>query len=110
MIMAGIIVYLFRADMPFVKFVLVSFMSLWILFVAIDPDYQIAKYNLINHDDDYYICRLSLDAMPAIERYGDEQILEDYCRDHKYEIRQDMTIRTWNYSKWRAKDIYKKSK
>ena len=109
-IMAGIIVYLFRADMPFVKFVLVSFMSLWILFVAIDPDYQIAKYNLINHDDDYYICRLSLDAMPAIERYGDEQILEDYCRDHKYEIRQDMTIRTWNYSKCRAKDIYKKSK
>ena len=109
-IMAGIIVYLFRADMPFVKFVLVSFMSLWILFVAVDPDYQIAKYNLINHDDDYYICRLSLDAMPAIERYGDEQILEDYCRDHKYEIRQDMTIRTWNYSKWRAKDIYKKSK
>ena len=109
-VMAGIIVYLFKADMPFVKFALVSFISLWILFVAIDPDYQIAKYNLVNHDDDYYICRLSLDALPAIERYGDEQILDDYCHDHKYEIRKDMTIRTWNYSKWRANKIYRNTK
>ena len=109
-VMAGIIVYLFKADMPFVKFVLVSFISLWILFVAIDPDYQIARYNLVNHDDDYYICRLSLDALPAIDRYGDEQILEDYCHDNRSELRHDMTIRTWNYSKWRAKNIYKKVK
>ena len=109
-VMAGIIVYLFKADMPFVKFVLVSFVSLWILFVAIDPDYQIARYNLVNHDDDYYICRLSLDALPAIDRYGDEQILEDYCHDNRSELRHDMTIRTWNYSKWRAKNIYKKVK
>ena len=115
-IMAGIIVFLFKADMPFVKFSLVSFISLWILFVAIDPDYQIAKYNLLNKDDDKYIYELSLDALPAIERFGDEEMVVQYCKRNRMEIRKhfsryelvdDLTVRTWNYSRWRTSKIIK---
>ncbi len=114
-IMAGIIVYLYKPDMKFVNYCVVSFISLWIMFVAIDPDYQIAKYNIQYHDDDDYICELSLDALPAIERYGDEELIDKYFLyrsrsvngyERKKIKNEKLTVRTWNYSKWRAKEIW----
>ena len=113
-IMAGVVMYLFKPDMNFVRFATVTFMSLWIMFLCINPDYQIAKYNIRYHDDDDYICELSLDAVAAIERYGNsDELLYKYFEDsygYNRNIRgkmlnKKMTLRTWNYSIWRAKSI-----
>ncbi|MBO4845398.1 MAG: DUF4173 domain-containing protein [Lachnospiraceae bacterium] len=108
-IMAGVIVYLFVPKMAFVKYAVVTFISLWIIFAYSDPDYTIAKYNIQYHDDDDYICRLSYDALPAIEEYGGDQFVETYLTTYDTSAKKKLTkkikIRKWNYSKWRAHNI-----
>ncbi|MBR3635704.1 MAG: DUF4173 domain-containing protein [Lachnospiraceae bacterium] len=109
-IMAGVIVYLFYPGMPFVKYVVVAFISLWIVFAYSNPDNTIAKYNIQYHDDDDYICRLSYDALPAIEEYGGEDFVCSYMTTYdtfskKKLAKNKIKIREWNYSKWRAKNI-----
>ena len=109
-IMAGVIVYLFDPGMAFVKYAVVAFISLWIIFAYSDPDYTIAKYNIQYHDDDDYICRLSYDALPAIEEYGGEEFVDTYLTTYdKYSkkslVREKIKPRKWNYSVWRAHDI-----
>jgi len=116
-VMAGIIRFLFNPGMKFVRFVTVSVICLWIGFICINPDYMIAKYNIRYHDDDDYICELSLDAVPAIEKYGDAKVLlEKYCNyssgnvsryKRKSSLREALTFRTWNYSIWKASNIVK---
>ena len=113
-IMAGVIMYLYRPEMNFVRFCTVSVISLWIVFVMINPDYRIAKYNIIYHDDTEYILELSLDAVPAIEKYADDdEILEKYLKKYDYsnvhddlgiEKKTPLTLRTFNFSIWRAQE------
>ena len=121
-VMAGIIVYLFKPRMPFARFAACVLVSLWIVFAYARPDYLIAAYNIQYHDDDAYILQLSYDAVPAIEKYdGSGELLSDYFRfgDYTYyyplfedsltgrEPQRDRTsLRTWNYSFHRAHRIY----
>ena len=122
-IMAGIIVYLFRSGMPFARFAACVLVSLWMLFAYAKPDYLIAAYNIQYHDDDSYILRLSFDAVPAIEKYDESgRLLSDYFNYGDYSCcgsrmaenapqGRKTSLRTWNYSlrkTYRIYDAYRK--
>ena len=83
-IMAGVSVYLFKPDMNIIRFGTVTLVTLWMVFVLINPDYQIAKYNIMYHDDDNYICELSYDAVPAIDKYGNNELLDKFIHSRRY--------------------------
>ena len=104
--MTGTLVYIFVSRMPFFKYCIVVLTCMWVAFISIRPDYNIAKYNLLTQEDcdTYYITRhLSSDAAPAVETYADEEVKEDYLKriysDPKV---HDMNLRTFNYSRWVA--------
>ena len=117
-VMAGIIVYLFRPGMPFARFAACVLVSLWIVFAYAKPDYLIAAYNIQYHDDDSYIMRLSFDAVPAIEKYDKSgELLTDYFKYGDYPYYESTraggalqgrkaSLRKWNYSLHRTYRIY----
>ena len=117
-VMAGIIVYLFRPGMPFARFAACVLVSLWMIFAYAKPDYLIAAYNIQYHDDDSYIMRLSFDAVPAIEKYDKSgELLTDYFKYGDYPYYEStraggalqgrkVSLRKWNYSLHRTYRIY----
>ena len=117
-VMAGIIVYLFRPGMPFARFAACVLVSLWMIFAYAKPDYLIAAYNIQYHDDDSYIMRLSFDAVPAIEKYDESgELLTDYFKYGDYPYYEStraggalqgrkVSLRKWNYSLHRTYRIY----
>ena len=117
-VMAGIIVYLFRPGMPFARFAACVLVSLWMIFAYAKPDYLIAAYNIQYHDDDSYIMRLSFDAVLAIEKYDKSgELLTDYFKYGDYPYYEStrvggalqgrkVSLRKWNYSLHRTYRIY----
>ena len=114
--MTGTMVYIFVPGMPFCKYSIVVLAAMWILFVYIRPDYQIAKYNLTCQDkcDEWYIINnLSGDAAPAVDKYSDDtELKRSFLRcklsqnDYRYRgwdeetvfSYPEMTFRTFNLS------------
>ena len=117
-VMAGIIVYLFRPGMPFARFAACVLVSLWMIFAYAKPDYLIAAYNIQYHDDDSYIMRLSFVAVLAIEKYDKSgELLTDYFKYGDYPYYEStrvggalqgrkVSLRKWNYSLHRTYRIY----
>ena len=116
-IMGCMIAYLFKPDMPFARCVIGAIVGLWIIFIYARPDYQIASYNIQYHQDHDYIMYLSLDAAPAIEKYGSKKdLLEFFDKKDRYlvqtldthrpeNINKMLNVRTWNFSLWNAGSI-----
>ena len=121
--MTGTIIYIFVPGMPFCKYCITVLAAMWILFVYICPDYQIAKYNLTTQkkcDKWYIIYNLSADAAPAVDRYSDDiELKESFLRSKLSGFRgryhgwdeetvceyPRMTLRTFNYSKYMAGEM-----
>ena len=104
-VMAGVIAYLFMPRMPFVKYLIVTVIGLWIIFAYMRPDYQIAKYDLINGKGEYYVTStLSEDAATAVKKYGDQQTFQKYASKYTYRDSK-LGIRRFNFSKWRIKQM-----
>ena len=120
-IMTGVIAYLFIPRMPFARFAIWTLVCLWIVFAYMRPDFHIAAYDIRYSNDTGYICELSFDAVPAIERYDKSgELLDEYFADGDYaymetdplrrESRENKASwRTWNYSLWRAGSVRSRS-
>lgn len=127
LVMAGVIVSIFRDSFPLFTYMVVIITSLYIGFAAIHPDFLIAKYNVTQAEsgkdiDEWYLVRnLSLDAaMPVLDMYEGKLQSEDYIteylsgtvndlensnyyRERVMDAVEDMNLRSYNFSKGFAK-------
>ncbi len=132
LLMTGALVMIYKEDIPFVKYCLITVTSLYLLFSFAHPDYWIARYNFnqMDFNDPYYIIELSMDAAPVIFDNADQYILGDgtldywfmeyasdmikasYRYDKKKNIKdgliREKSLRRFNFSRWKAYDVYNK--
>ena len=88
-IMAGVIVAIFKEQFPLFSYLLITVTILYIAFVAIHPDYVIAKYNIAQRemgkiiDTRYLRKNLSLDAAGAVfEMYEKDLQSEEFYEEY----------------------------
>ncbi len=122
-VMAGVIVAIFKERFPLFSYLLVTITSMYIVFAAMHPDYVIARYNIAQKEkgsdiDEWYLrYDLSLDAAGVVlnmyekelqdqELYAEyllgqnntpEYVLDYYGR--VMEQTEGMNLRTFNVSK-----------
>ncbi len=124
LMMAGVLYYIFHRNYPLFHFFLVIITCGYLVFSISHPDYWIARYN-VSHaesvqelDQNYLIYSLSLDTAPYI--YSEEFLSkceefgwESFYKKYMYQVQfatEDMTLRTYNFSRAYAKDqLYKLS-
>ena len=92
-VMAGIIVYLFRPGMPFARFAACVLVSLWMIFAYAKPDYLIAAYDK------------SGELLTDYFKYGDYPYYESTRAGGALQGRK-ASLRKWNYSLHRTYRIY----
>jgi hypothetical protein len=104
--MIGTLIYIFAPTMPFCRYCIVVLTCMWTAFIMIRPDYNIARYNLVNMDkcDTLYITgHLSTDAALAVDLYADDEVKKEYLMHVLSDgSASKMNFRTFNYSKWTA--------
>lgn len=119
LVMAGVIVSIYKKQFKFVQYIIMVFVSGYLILSFAQPDYWIAKYNIshmqeIGSGDLYYLMYgLSMDAAPAIAEIDpDVKEIEYFTGDAFYgyfrsilEENEDLTIRSATYSKIRANEI-----
>ena len=122
-VMAGVIIAIFKEQFPLFSYLLVTVTSLYIIFAVIHPDYVIARYNIAQKElgsdiDEWYLRHdLSLDAAGVVfEMYEkelqDEELYVEYVLGQndapKYILdyydrvmyqTKGMNLRTFNISK-----------
>lgn len=138
LLLTGILVSIYKESFPLFRYCMVVVTICYLIFSLAKPDYFIAKYNLCKAmgayrqmsedmvsdsyedgylDENYLFYHLSFDAVPAMEEAGlfnqtgdwlvQDDKLRNYSNTLKYEI-ENMGIRTFNLSKYRAKKVAKK--
>ena len=127
LVMAGVIVSIYKERFPLFSYMLVVTVSLYIGFAAIHPDYVIARYNVTQSEmgkdiDEWYLLRnLSLDAaVPVLDMYEKKLQSEDYIKAYisgtgneldnsEYYYKrimdetEEMNLRSYNFSRGIAK-------
>ncbi len=122
-VMAGVIVAIFKDQFPLLPYLLVTITTMYIAFAAIHPDYVIARYNIAqkelgNDIDEWYLrYDLSLDAAGVVlnmyeKEMQDQELYEEYLLgqsntpeyvldyyDRVMEQTEGMNLRTFNLSK-----------
>lgn len=131
-VMAGVIVSIYKEEFPFVHYVILVVGAIWILFSFCRPEYIIAKYNIsrfnavyesengyklidVRYGDMQYLSSLGPDAAPAIYEFvediskGDVDILcwdgeyaEKLFKDIKNGWEEKPGIRSFNFSRYKA--------
>lgn len=124
--LAYLLISLIYDSFPVFNCCMVTVTVMYIAFVFANPDYQIARYDLQYLDSEttsadyyssssmeYYLTNeLSMDAVPAFE--GNNDILYEYGNDrydydnNKYKKITFNTIRTFNFSEYRAHKLIEK--
>lgn len=140
LLLTGILISIYKGSFPLFRYCMVVVTVCYLIFSLAKPDYFIAKYNIYNAvtgfqedsenivsrsyedgylDTGYLFYNLSLDAAPALYEAGlldhegepdeDNYYLKRYEEKIKSES-ENMGLRTFNVSKYRAKNIWEKSK
>ena len=118
-LMVGTLILIYKPDFPFVRYGIIVVTVLFLLYSFSRPDYRIARYN-ISHaaKDDYaltYLCQLSADAAPVVlgklPEEGDDpddyylsNLRQEYV-DYLSDCTSDLSIRSFNFSRWKAKKL-----
>lgn len=126
-VMAGVIIAIYKERFPLFMYLLICVTSLYIGFAAMHPDYVIAKYNIAQKeagdevDEGYLRNELSMDAAAPIfemfEKEGymldlEQKYVEEESADERrvriyfQTIKEDtegMNLRNFNFSKYMAK-------
>ena len=118
-LMVGTLILIYKPDFPFVRYGLIAVTVLFLLYSFSHPDYHIARYN-ISHaaKDDYalsYLYQLSADAAPVVLKELPEEMSDpdDYYLsnlrqeyvDYLSECTSDLSVRSFNFSRWKAKKL-----
>lgn len=110
-VMAGVLVYIFRARFGLFRYILMVVTIGWLVFSAAKPDYWIATYNIAagkwgDSVDTHYLGNgLSLDALPALDIDTYEEFKNNYYRYYnrgmiyKAELKDFMGFRKFNLSR-----------
>ena len=121
LVMSGILIYIFREKFPLFRYSMVVVTVLFLLLAYAHPDRVIATYNLNedflateetrNNIDIYYLHSLSVDAIPvlieAAEKVNDDKFTEVLVGYDYWGLEEkEMTLRTFNFSLWKAKLMY----
>lgn len=121
LVMSGILIYIFREKFPLFRYSMVVVTVLFLLLAYAHPDRVIATYNLNedflateetrNNIDIYYLHSLSVDALPvlfeAAEKVNDDKFTEVLVGYDYWGLEEkEMTLRTFNFSLWKAKLMY----
>lgn len=117
--MVGTLILIYKPDFPFVRYGIIVVTVLFLLYSFSRPDYRIARYN-ISHaaKDDYaltYLCQLSADAAPVVlgklpeesddpDDYYLSNLRQEYV-DYLSDCTSDLSIRSFNFSRWKAKKL-----
>ena len=124
MMMTGIVTFILKPEFPLLKYTIVTITALYIVFSFSHPDYLVAKYNygqvsFVNENrlDSNYLTELCADAAPAILDYTKQLkketklslTMSSVMDFHSYFSRvynngEDMDARTFNLSKYLAKN------
>lgn len=123
-LISGIIIYICKPSFQLLKYSLMVLTTLYVLFSFSHPDYFIAKYNYgkfgfveVDRIDTNYLNELSADAAPVILDYTEklkketglnlnefDQTYFDTYFSRIYKNGQDMSIRTFNLSRYIGKN------
>ena len=110
-LLIGIFIYIFNSGFNLFKYSFVAILLCYLLISFAKPDYLVAKYNLAaaansetETDYEYLASELSTDAAPAIK--GHEGL---WVNEYIFNLAnlKDDGFRKFNYSRWKAKDIFK---
>lgn len=118
-LMVGTLILIYKPAFPFVRYGIIVVTVLFLLYSFSRPDYRIARYN-ISHaaKDDYaltYLCQLSADAAPVVlgklpeesddpDDYYLSNLRQEYV-DYLSDCTSDLSIRSFNFSRWKAKKL-----
>lgn len=123
-VFVGVILSIFRGSFPLFRYCVVVVTVFYIGLAFAKPDYWIAKYDLAHaewkagetkdaysdrgYEDEWYLSQLSADAAPILARedarglWGDTMAF-DYYYSRIWEKSENMTLRSFNFSRWEAK-------
>ncbi|MBD5544155.1 MAG: DUF4173 domain-containing protein [Lachnospiraceae bacterium] len=138
LLLTGILISIYRISFPLFRYCMIVVTLCYLFFSLAKPDYFIAKYNIRKAmgyyeemkedgtsfsyedkylDEKYLFYHLSFDAAPAMEEAGlftqkeglkvDSDKLQYYYNTVQYET-ENMGLRTFNFSRYRAKKIVEK--
>lgn len=92
-LLLGITINVLFPDFGLYRFGLITILCGYMLLSLSHMDYWIVKYNVTrNGYDEYYISKLSTDAVPALVEHGDIELLTSYYKYHErnfYERKND---------------------
>lgn len=121
-IMTGILIYIYKEGFPLFRFCMVVVAVLYLALAYAKPDRLIASYNLSDRFltgeqrgevriDDFYLNQCSCDAAVVIAQVMEDAAMPDAeLRFRKFWEKmeaQEITPRTYNYSKARAQQLAK---
>ena len=120
LLITGALIMIYKKEFPFAKYFVIVVTICYLIFSFAHPDYWIACYNLdhsmsetgVVYDDYYYLRHLSDDAAPAIfakvkeYNYGETKWFLNYSENIAINFPQKSSIRKWNFSRWKAFDLY----
>lgn len=116
LLLTGIVISIFKPAFPLFRYCMVVVTCSYLCLSFSHQDAWITKYNLTKahadstfHMDYEYLHRLSLDKIPAMMQYMNEEDFMrygydygDYLQNEVGESGSSMTLRTWNLSKYKA--------
>lgn len=116
LLLTGIVINIFKPSFPLFRYCMIVVTCSYLCLSFSHQDAWITKYNLMKahadssfHMDYEYLHQLSLDKIPAMIQYMNEEDFMQYGYDDRdylqNEVKQSsnsMTLRTWNLSKYKA--------